>query len=141
MKKFVVLLLFFMFFFNGCAAAPFIITPIVTGIVYWKEGEAKKYYADNSQAVHRATIYALQELEYPIQSDVKNTDFTYTIIAGEKRNLKISIKTVKSGISEVKIRIDFMGNKPQAELLYSTIDMFTNTIEYDKNGLPTKLKK
>jgi hypothetical protein len=138
MKKFSSLFIFFIFFLSGCAAAPFIVTPIITGIIYWKEGEARKYYSEPSSLLHRAAIYALDDLNHEIKSDVKNTDKTYEILAGDEHKFKITIKNIKPNISEVKIRVDFLGDKPYAELLYKHIDAHTNTVEYDDNGLPTK---
>lgn len=141
MKNFSLMMLFLCIFFGGCAAAPFVITPIVTGVIYWKEGEARKYYAEDSFVLHRAAVLALQQLDQPITSDVKNTDLSYSITGGDSHKVKISIKAVRKHISEVRIRVNFMGDKPFAEMLYKQIDANTSTIEYDADGYPTKLKK
>jgi hypothetical protein len=140
MKKFLMYQLFFLIFFMGCATSPLLLTPIVTGVIYWKEGEARKYYAESSSLIHRATVLALQDLNHEIISDDKNTDGSYTISAGNDDKFKIKIKMVKPEISEVRIRVNFMGDKPYAELIYKMIDAHTSTIEYDQNGIPTKVK-
>ena len=52
---------------------------------------------------------------------------------------KIYIREAKPHISDVSVRINLMGDKPYAELLYAQIDANTNVVNYDDKGLPTKL--
>lgn len=125
--------------FTGCEVAPFV-SPIVTGVVIWYEGEAHKYYYEEPSTLYRSTKLALKELEHPITTDeVRNGN--YYIVAGDDDKFKITIRKVKPHISEVKIRINFMGNKPYAELLYTHIDNNLNTIDFDDQGRPTKIIK
>lgn len=127
--------------FVGCAEAPMFISPIITGIIMWKDGEAHKYYNEEAHTLYRATKTSLKELDHPILKDESNKDGDYYIVAGDNDKFKIVIRQVKPHITEVKIRINFLGDKPYAELLYSQIDLNTNTIDFDDQGKPTKRKQ
>jgi hypothetical protein len=144
MKK----LLFFTFLcisiFTGCTAAT-LISPIVTGVVMWKDGEAHKYYNEDTHTLYRATKLSLKELDQTILKDGFLPDSTknsgYFIIAGENDKFKITIRKVKPHVSEVKIRINLMGDKPYADLIYRQIDSNTSTIDFDDQGKPTKRRQ
>lgn len=135
MKKIVLFLCFFIF---GCTVAPFVVSPIVTGVIMWKQGEAKKYYNDESKIIYRATKHALDDLGHKIINDEETKDGFY-LVSGDKDKFKIRIRTVRPKITEVSIRINLMGDKPYAELIYSHIDANTNTIYFDDKGKPVKL--
>ena len=134
MKKIVLLLCFFVF---GCSVAPFLQGPIVTGIIMWKQGEAKKYYLEEVDIIYRATKHSLEDMNQKITLDDKTKE-GYHIVAGDRDKFKIHIQKIKSKITEVKVRINIMGDKPYAELLYTTIDANTNTIYFDEKGKPVK---
>ncbi len=125
---------------SGCAFAPFVVSPIVTGVLMWKEGEAKKYYKEELRVMVRSVKLALAELKHPIHKESNTKEGVY-IEAGEGDKFKIKVNRVKDGITEVRCRINIMGDKPYAELLYAEIDSFTGTIDYDEEGKPTKLRK
>jgi len=127
--------------FAGCTAAPLLISPIVTGVIMWKDGEAHKYYNEEAHTLYRATKTSLKELDHPIIKEEPYRDGGYYIVAGEGDKFKITIRQVKPHITEVKIRINFMGDKPYAELVYRQIDSNTNTIDFDDQGKPTKRKQ
>ena len=132
------LIIFLCFFITGCAVVPFVQGPIVTGIIMWKQGEAHKYYHENIKTIYRATKNALRELDHKITSDSPTKD-GYRLVAGDKDKFKIHIREAKPHITEVCVRINLMGDKPYAELLYAQIDANTNVINYDDKGMPTKL--
>jgi hypothetical protein len=134
-KKIILFLCFFVF---GCSVAPFVVSPIVTGVIMWKQGEAKKYYNEEIDVIYRSVKHSLVDLEYKILKDEKVRD-GYFITSGEKDKFKIKIRMVKAKITEVSIRINMMGDKPYAELLYNHIDANTNTIYFNDKGLPVKL--
>lgn len=135
MKK---LVIFLSFLFSGCAVVPFVQGPIVTGIIMWKQGEAHKYYHENLKTIYRATKNALRDLDHKIVSD-EAVKGGYKIVAGNKDKFKIYIREAKPHITDVSVRINFMGDKPYAELLYAQIDANTNVVNYDDKGIPTKL--
>lgn len=134
MKKLVLLLSFFIF---GCSVVPFVQGPIVTGIIMWKQGEARKFYNEELDVMHRSTKHALEDLSHKIFKDESSKDGFY-IVAGDRDKFKIHIKTIKAKITEVRIRINIMGDKPYADLLYGRIDANTNTIYFDDAGKPAK---
>lgn len=138
MKKILLFTLLCLPFFAGCTAAP-LFAPIVTGVVMWKDGEAHKYYNEEVHTVYRAVKTSLKELDHPILSD-EQKDGGYYIVSGNEDKFKITIRQIKPHITEVKIRINIMGNRPYAELVYHQIDSNTNTINFDDQGKPTKQK-
>lgn len=125
---------FFLIIF-GCGLAPFA-SPIITGVIMWKEGEAQKYYNEQPKVIYRATKMALKDLNLSLNSErsIQNGHF---LIAGDADKFKIFVREVKPNITEVKIRVNFMGDKPYAELLYKSIDLNSNTVEFNIDGKPT----
>ena len=101
----------------------------------WKEGEGHKYYQYNYKVVYRATKQALKNLNIPISSE-KLTDKQGYITAGGRSQYKITINFIENNISELSIRINFMGNKEQGELIYQNVDQSVFTITYE-NGIPS----
>ena len=140
MKKNLAMFVFLCLFMSGCGVAPFIVSPIITGVIMWKQGEAHKYYNEEVKILYRATKASLKELDHPISVDKANSD-GYYIVAGEKDKFKIKIRAVKPHIAEVAVRINIMGDKPYAELLYAQIDANTGTINYDDDGKPAKIRR
>lgn len=134
MKK---LMMFLTFFISGCAVAPFVVGPIITGVIMWKQGEARKFFNEDILIIYRATKNSLKELDYPIKTDSKIKD-GYYIVAGDRDRFKITVRNIKPKVVEVSIRINLMGDKENAELLYKKIDANTNTIFYNDKGEPVK---
>jgi hypothetical protein len=106
----------------------------------WKEGEAHKYYNEEVGTMHRAAKLALADLNHHITKDEPYKTDGFYIVADENDRFKITLRKVEDHITEVKIRINFMGDKPYAELIYQYIDGHVNTIEFDDQGRPTKAK-
>ena len=78
MKKIV---LFFCFFIFGCAVTPFVQGPIITGIIMWKQGEARKYYNEDNKIVSdwEFYIYAIcyKNVKYKyLKMVISDFDFT-----------------------------------------------------------------
>lgn len=130
------ILAFCLTFFAGCGAE-ILIAPIVSGIVMWSEGEATKYYDTDSKTLYHASKRVCKELEYTITRDDKPKNGKYYLIAGENNRFKITIAEAQKDISSVKIRIDFMGDKPYAELFYKHLDEEISVINFDPEGNPT----
>ena len=81
MKKKSAWLIFLLIFMTGCGVAPFIVSPIITGVIMWKQGEAHKYYNEEIKVLYRATKAALKDLDHQISVDQPNGDGFY-IVAG-----------------------------------------------------------
>ncbi len=133
MKKLLIFLS--LFAVTGCTIAP-LVAPIVTGVLKWSGGEAHKYYDSETEAMYRSTKMALKDLDLVITRDEPTKD-GYYIVAGDKNRFKITIKRIAPHITLVSMRVNFMGDKPFAELVYKTIDGKLDIIEFS-NGLPIK---
>ena len=139
MKKFI--LLFSMLLSSltiGCTGLEFIAAPLVGIGVEWYKNEAHKYYNHNSDIVYRATKRACKDMDFFIISDEIEEDGNFFIKAGNRNYFKIKIKKIEKKVSKVSIRVDVVGDKPYAELLYKRIDDELNVIMFNDQGMPVK---
>lgn len=113
-----------------------ITTPIIIGKVMWDENTAFKYYNEKPSFLTKNIKLALKDLNIPINIATENR-----IWAGDKNKFKISIRQVKSNITEIKIHINARDDKTQVDLIFNQIDLSTNTINFDDQGIPTKRKQ
>lgn len=106
------------------------IGPIVQVAVYWKDGEAIKYYESKPEDLYRATLASLRNLEIPIRS-VERDKEGWLIGAGSATpndfrtgddRFKIRITKTNNKISRLAIRVNVFGDKPFAELIYHNVD-------------------
>jgi hypothetical protein len=141
MKKFMLYILFPLFLLNFCGCDP-IVTPIINiGIqaaVMWKEGEAQKYYDFESATVYRAAKHASENLQLPILKDEPQEGNSYYLSLGQNDRFSVHISKIERNITLVKVRVNFMGDKPYAELFYKNIDNELSTIEFDREGRPKR---
>lgn len=130
-KKQIFLSIFIIFFISGCSAL-FLASPIISGIIMWKQGEAKKYYEEDYQLVVRSVKKTIKKYNLSVkkQKDYKNE---YVVVAGNNDRFKISV-IKESSYTLVCIRINFFGDKNLTELIYKTIDDLINIVEYDYLG-------
>jgi hypothetical protein len=134
MGKIFKFLVVFSIFFSGCAAlAPTaLISPLVQAVILWKDGEAHKYYPHAEKVVYSATKRSLLSLGVSIQKESFSKG-VYHINASQNNKFSIKIDAAEPHVTKVSIRIDFMGDKDYAELIYKTIDNQLNVIVYE-NG-------
>jgi hypothetical protein len=126
---------------SGCGLdLGLIVSPITTGIVYWINGEAHKYYKNDAETIYRATNRVLLSLEQKTSYEHKEGSH-YKIIAGNNNRFSIRIDKVDKGICRMNIRINFMGDKDFAELIYKEIDKQLDVIEFNDNGKITKIRR
>ena len=107
------------------------ISPIVNFYIAWKEGEAHKHYRWDTKTMYKTVKRSLRNLDYEVLKD-QDTNNGYYIVAGANDKFKIKIVGIESEITKISIRINFMGDKPYAELIYKEIDEQINIIEYTK---------
>jgi transcription antitermination factor NusG len=101
----------------------------VQGYVYWKGGEAIKYYEYDVQTIKQATEQAFKQMKLPVKTnEVKGKG--YKLIAGDKDRFKVSIEQVQDHITKVTVRVNIMGDKPYVELLYKHLDDQINVIDF-----------
>lgn len=132
-KKFFILLILT---FYSCSVVPMVISPIVSGTIIWKNGEASKYYNEKEINLYNNLKISLKNLKIPIRKESKLKNGHY-IVAGNNDKFKIWTLNVEHNITVVYIRINFLGDKPYAELIYKEIDSNYNVIEFN-NGKRTK---
>jgi len=107
------------------------IGPIIQIGVMWMNGEAHKYYNVDQTTLLRATKDVLKELDMPIQSE-EAKGAVYYIQAGEKGEdrFKIKVTAVKPNVTKLSIRVNTMGDRPYAEMVYRHVDMQQGIIQF-----------
>lgn len=121
----------------GCGAID-PIGPVVNGIIFWKQGEANKYYNQKPDVVFRASLHALNRMNLKVVKDSNFDKSNFEIIAGNNNRFKIYIKEVDNKITSLKVRINFFGDKQYAELFYKYVDEQIEIIRFDGNGMPVR---
>jgi len=130
MRKYFFILVIFIS--TGCAFAP-IAGPVISGIIAWKNGEASKYYEFSHDIMYSATKQSLENLDIEVKNENLFHKNVYKITAGERDRFKITIHKIKENISKVDIRINFMGDKDYANLIYKKIDEQISVVVFDGN--------
>lgn len=144
MKKLLIVIL--LLFTTGCGVSVFsgigmgvsATATAVSGVMYWKNGESHKYYKFDTSTLHQATLRAIKKLQLTVKSDEqiplsksrKGTISGYRLIITNNDKLKIRIRSVELNISEVTIRVNILGDKPYAKLVYDTIDNELCVVEF-----------
>ena len=135
MKKLLVMLAI-MFPILGCAVDPFIAPLVSAGVsayVMWKDGEASAYYACDSNTAYKAVKKVLADMNYNIDSDKPDEKGSYHIVAkAHNDTFKVTILKTEDYVTAIKIRIDIMGNKPYAELIYKRLERQLDVIDFTK---------
>ena len=127
----------FLFAIAGCAGPEIFIGPAVTGVIYWINGEAHQYYENDAETLYRATKRAMVKLGLKITKDnLKNN--THYLQAGDRNRFSVTIQNVDKKVGRINIRINFMGDKDYAELIYKKIDEELDNIQYDEQGKPSE---
>ncbi len=106
----------------GCGVAPFIIGPAIQGYIYWKDGEARKYYKQDINVVHNNLKSVLISMGHTIDQDTASNGGWQMVSHSTNHKFKIRVLNTDPNVCCVKIRIDFMGDKPYAELVYRLLD-------------------
>jgi|694.fasta_scaffold10512_30 hypothetical protein len=105
------------------------IGPIIQLGIMWYEGEAQKYYATPQEKLHVAVKQVLNELTLPIIEERVDGETIY-IQAGDDDKFKIKITSVRENVSKLSIRVNLMGDKPYAELIYRHVDKMPNVEQF-----------
>lgn len=123
MKNALSLLLVTALLFTGCQMFnP--IAPIVQLGIRWYDGEAQKYYNTDQVTLYNATKAALAELNLPIAEESHEDNIYYLKVdAGDR--FKIKVVGVREEIAKLSIRVNTMGDKEYAELIYRHVDSQT----------------
>ena len=116
---------------SGCGFIP-IIGPVINAYVVWHAGEGHAYYAADSKTAYKAVKRATEHFDYAIHTDDVRGDGSYYLEVGNNDRFKITITPVEEYITRVSIRINFMGDKPYAELIYLELQDQMDVIDYKK---------
>ena len=112
-------------FYVGCGPiSPFMAIPIaVDAYLYWKDGEARKFYTGEAEYVQRQVLASVKFYEHTVESNTKNEDGSFSIVTNSQNHkFKWNISQHDPKVVLVKCRIDFLGDKPYVELLYKKLD-------------------
>lgn len=105
------------------------IGPIVQLGIMWYEGEAQKYYATPQEKIHVAVKDVLKEFTLPILEEKVDGETIY-ITAGDDDKFKIKITSVRENVTKLSIRVNIMGDKPYAEMIYRHVDGRPNVEQF-----------
>ena len=144
MKKFVLILILLsigtsgcgLTIFSGLSAAGTAASAAVSGYIFWKNGEAQKYYQYDSVIMRHAVERALKKLNLPIKEnkEVKPVrdkyGANYYLYATSNSRFKIKVYSTEKGITKVSIRVNTLGDKPYATLIYEEIDRQASVIDF-----------
>ena len=140
MKKLLLLIIFSIFSASAMTGCEGInpVSPIIQFYLTWKEGEAQKYYPYSSPVVYRAAKRAMIALNYSIDQDEPSSEGHFYIVAGGGDRFKVTIKHIENDIAKLSVRVNFMGDRPYAELLYKKVDEELDSIHFDEQGNPVR---
>lgn len=128
MKKIALLLILFCFVL-GCEALPFV-GPAVQAYVQWKDGEGHMYFKVDKTVAYNALKRTLVELNYQIIEDTVSRNGDYYILAKNKSKFKIKVTGTTDDISCVSIRVNIMGDKDYANLIYDRLSRQMNVVDF-----------
>ena len=118
--------LFFMLFLSGCQFIG-IVSPIVTGIIIWKEGRAHKYYELEVDVLFKAVKNTCFDLEFKIISEYK-TKNGYYVGAKGRDNFSFHIEKTRNNITDLSLHINLVnydGYKTSLKLTDLPVDILT----------------
>jgi hypothetical protein len=120
-KKFLFFFILSLFLINFSCNYFNPVGPIIQLGIRWYEGEAHKYYASSQEKIHYALKDALKKFSFPIIEERVDSG-TIHIKAGDDDRFKVKISEIRSNVTKLSIRVNTMGDKPFAELIYRHID-------------------
>lgn len=97
------------------------IGPIISIGLSWLDGEASKYYHCEQTVINLAVHNVLSELQFPIREEWVDGDTIHIKADGVDR-FHIKIEHIKDQITNLRIRVNIMGDKPYAELVFRNVD-------------------
>ena len=114
---------------GGCALAP-LVGPIFAIGVAWANGEAHKYYHTDQQNIANAVKNAVNDLEFIVVEESVSGNTIHMKVDDRSESqqstnrFKIRVIRVQHNVTKLSIRINTMGDKPYAELIYRKVDKY-----------------
>jgi len=124
---------------SSVVSGTFNISQVHNFYVKWKDGEANKCYPFGDEIVHNAVKHVVKDMGLTVSKEEKNKKGEYYIVAENNDRFKMTIEPLKKNVTRLKIRINFMGDKPYAEIMYKKVDEELNFITFDTNGKPMQV--
>lgn len=122
LKKFVILTSLVLL---GCdAVSPLSVVPLGINVyLYWKDGEARKYYTGDVEPIFVELKSVVQEYEHTVAIDEIDEKGGHNFVTNSKNHkFKWYVIQYDPKVVLLKCRIDFMGDKPYVELMYKELD-------------------
>ena len=128
--------LLFVAILPGCSLVG-ILSPVVTGIVVWKEGRAHKYYDLEIDVLRRAVLNTMKEMGSTIVYD-KKVSGGWDICSKGGDTFYFSVRKSRSGLCDLSLRVNTFGNRSLSESVIKRIDDNVGLVNYDDLGRPVK---
>ena len=135
MKK-IVLPLLFVAILSGCSFVG-LLSPIVTGVVIWKEGRAHKYYDLDMDVVHRSVRNTIRDMNMTLAYDAKVRG-GWDICGRSGDSFYFSVRSARSGMCDLSLRVNTFGNKSLSEAVIKKVDDNVSVVNFDDLGRPVK---
>lgn len=114
----------------GCSPTD-IIGPAIQAYIMWKNGEGHMYFKTDRETAFEALKRTLVELNYDIADISTDRNGDYQLIATNRSRFKIKVTQVTNEITSVSIRVNFMGDKDYANLIYDSLSKQMNVIDFN----------
>ena len=145
MKNFIWIILACLPLMSGCLTATAVtalgvastVVPMISagvgGVALWKNGEGTKYYDYEQKTVYNSAKHAFQRLNLPITQDNGKE-----LKAGTKDRFYVKVVKCQGNITRVSIRVNFMGDKEYAKLIFKCMDDQLPVVKFDSKQLASK---
>ena len=95
-------------------------------VALWKNGEGTKYYDYEQKTVYNSAKHVFQQLNLPITQDNGKE-----LKAGTKDRFTVRVTKCQGNITRVSIRVNFMGDKEYAKLIFKCMDEQLPVVKFD----------
>jgi hypothetical protein len=112
----------------GCGS-PFgpILSPIFAIGIAWANGEAHKYYHADQQTVWHGVKNAANDLGFDVVDERSKGNTIHCNVTDRSTSanrFKIRVIIVQPNVTKLSIRVNTMGDKEYAELIYRKVDKY-----------------
>ncbi len=107
---------------GGCLSFLPITGPAYEGYVFWKSGEATKYYAFDLDTTYRAVMRASDQLKLEAKVIKSAPKEGYSLETKGNVPMHIDILPLEKSVTTVVTKIPTFGDKHYVELFYKTVD-------------------
>lgn len=121
--------------FLGCGLSTIPIQPIVSGYIFWKDGEGIQYQEFSALTIKRASERTFQRLNIH-DFKTEKIENGYKITSNTEKKFKLNIKQLKEiQATKISLRVNFLGDIELGNLFFSILEEELWTVNFD-NGNP-----